>query len=426
MIVAIFVFAPIGLPAWYCCSLTRILGVPLIAGISFEIIKFAGRNRRRALGARGDVARPAAAEADHARARPATSSPSPSPRMEAVLAVENPLGASDEDRVGMEVVGLTASSRRLHSAHDRVARRADRGALRRASRAQMTDPEVIADRNALRRGRARVPRGWSPRRKLAERVAPRDRRRGGRARAAGRGRRGPRAARAAATLASARIEELEEEIRLAMVEPDPNDDKNVIVEIQGGAGGEEAGLWAGDLYRMLTKLRRAARLQDRAAGRRRRQVHVRDQGRRRLLGLQVRGRHAPRPARARDRVAGPHPHLDRDRRGAARGRGRRRPHRPERPADRRLPLVRARAASRSTRPTRRCGSRTSRRASSSRCRTRSASCRTARRRCASCARGSTSARWPSSRPSWPPTAARRSAPATAPRRSAPTTTASAA
>lgn len=51
----------------------------------------------------------------------------------------------------------------------------------------------------------------------------------------------------------ARLGELEEEIRLAMVEPDPNDDKNVIVEIQGGAGGEEAGLWAGDLYRMFTR-----------------------------------------------------------------------------------------------------------------------------------------------------------------------------
>ena len=50
-----------------------------------------------------------------------------------------------------------------------------------------------------------------------------------------------------------RIEELEEEIRLAMVEPDPNDDKNVIVEIRGGAGGDEAGLWAGDLFRMLTR-----------------------------------------------------------------------------------------------------------------------------------------------------------------------------
>jgi peptide chain release factor 1 len=50
-----------------------------------------------------------------------------------------------------------------------------------------------------------------------------------------------------------RMERLEEEIRLAMVERDPNDDKDVIVEIRGGAGGDEAGLWAGDLYRMLTR-----------------------------------------------------------------------------------------------------------------------------------------------------------------------------
>ena len=50
-----------------------------------------------------------------------------------------------------------------------------------------------------------------------------------------------------------RIEALEEEIRLAMVERDPNDDKNVIVEIRPGAGGDEAALWAGDLYRMLTR-----------------------------------------------------------------------------------------------------------------------------------------------------------------------------
>jgi peptide chain release factor 1 len=50
-----------------------------------------------------------------------------------------------------------------------------------------------------------------------------------------------------------RIEQLEEEIRMAMVERDPNDEKSVIVEIQGGAGGDEAGLWAGDIYRMLTK-----------------------------------------------------------------------------------------------------------------------------------------------------------------------------
>ena len=47
MIVAIFVFAPIGLPAWYWLVLTRVLGIPLIAGISFEIIKVAARHRDR-------------------------------------------------------------------------------------------------------------------------------------------------------------------------------------------------------------------------------------------------------------------------------------------------------------------------------------------------------------------------------------------
>jgi peptide chain release factor 1 len=50
-----------------------------------------------------------------------------------------------------------------------------------------------------------------------------------------------------------RLEELGEEIRLAMVEPDPADDKDVIVEIRPGTGGDEAGLFAGDLYRMLVR-----------------------------------------------------------------------------------------------------------------------------------------------------------------------------
>ena len=49
------------------------------------------------------------------------------------------------------------------------------------------------------------------------------------------------------------MEQLAEELRLAMVERDPNDAKNVIVEIRAGAGGDEAALFAGDLYRMLTK-----------------------------------------------------------------------------------------------------------------------------------------------------------------------------
>jgi peptide chain release factor 1 len=50
-----------------------------------------------------------------------------------------------------------------------------------------------------------------------------------------------------------RIGQLEEELRLAMVQRDPNDDKHVIIEIQGGAGGDEAGLWADDVYRMLAR-----------------------------------------------------------------------------------------------------------------------------------------------------------------------------
>jgi peptide chain release factor 1 len=65
-----------------------------------------------------------------------------------------------------------------------------------------------------------------------------------------------------------RMAELEEEIRLAMVERDPNDEKNVIVEIRPGAGGEEAALWAGDLYRMLTRYaeRRGFQVEPLAAG----------------------------------------------------------------------------------------------------------------------------------------------------------------
>ncbi|HEV7774937.1 MAG TPA: peptide chain release factor 1 [Conexibacter sp.] len=56
-----------------------------------------------------------------------------------------------------------------------------------------------------------------------------------------------------AAAARERIEALDEEIRLAMVEQDPNDDRNVIVEIRPGAGGDEAGLFAGDLYRMFNR-----------------------------------------------------------------------------------------------------------------------------------------------------------------------------
>jgi uncharacterized protein YqhQ len=103
MIVAIFVFAPLGLPAWYWLLLTRILGVPLIAGISFELIKFAGRNRRRRWvravmwpGLKLQLL--TTREPDLEELAVAIAS------LEAVLALEPPGALSAADMVGVEVV----------------------------------------------------------------------------------------------------------------------------------------------------------------------------------------------------------------------------------------------------------------------------------------------------------------------------------
>jgi uncharacterized protein YqhQ len=103
MIVAIFVFAPIGLPAWYWLVATRILGVPLIAGISFEIIKFAGRNRRKrwvrsVMWPGLQLQKLTTREPDLDELAVAIAA------MEAVLAVETPGEQSAEDLVGVEVV----------------------------------------------------------------------------------------------------------------------------------------------------------------------------------------------------------------------------------------------------------------------------------------------------------------------------------
>ena len=50
-----------------------------------------------------------------------------------------------------------------------------------------------------------------------------------------------------------RIESLEEEIKLLLIPKDPQDEKNAILEIRGGTGGDEAAIFAGDLFRMYTK-----------------------------------------------------------------------------------------------------------------------------------------------------------------------------
>jgi uncharacterized protein YqhQ len=103
MIVAIFVFAPIGLPAWYLLLGSRILGVPLIAGLSFEVIKWAGRNRRKPwvqklMWPGMQLQKLTTREPDHEQLAVAIAA------MEAVLEFEDPRAASDEDKVGMEVV----------------------------------------------------------------------------------------------------------------------------------------------------------------------------------------------------------------------------------------------------------------------------------------------------------------------------------
>jgi peptide chain release factor 1 len=115
----------------------------------------------------------------------------------------------------------------------------------------MTDPEVIADRQRY----AEVGREYSalePAHDLAlEWLRTRDDAAGAQELLAEDG--DDPELREMLTASRERMAEIEEELRLAMVERDPNDDKDVIIEIQGGAGGEEASLWAGDVFRMLSK-----------------------------------------------------------------------------------------------------------------------------------------------------------------------------
>ena len=133
---------------------------------------------------------------------------------------------------------------------------------------------------------------------------------------------------------------------MALVERDPNDAKDVIVETRQGVGGDEAALWAGDVHAHADAVRRAPGLRGRAAriepqrGGRLQGGDLRREGRRRVLGVQMGRRHASRAARPRHGVPGAHPHLHCDRRGHAGGGGRGGRDRPERPEDRRLPLDR--------------------------------------------------------------------------------------
>ena len=116
--------------------------------------------------------------------------------------------------------------------------------------AQMSDPEVIGDRERYAEV-GREYRELQPARELAEEYATLKDDLEGARELLSEGE--DEELRGVVEEAPGRLEELEEEIRLAMVERDPNDAKNVIVEIRAGTGGDEAALFAGDLYKMLTR-----------------------------------------------------------------------------------------------------------------------------------------------------------------------------
>ena len=103
MIVSIFVFAIAGLHAWWILVLTRIVGLPIIIGISFELIKWAGAQPPAPLGAGRHVSRPAAQ-------RLTTREPSLDQlevaiaALNAVLAHETPGDFDAAELVGVEVV----------------------------------------------------------------------------------------------------------------------------------------------------------------------------------------------------------------------------------------------------------------------------------------------------------------------------------
>ena len=173
-------------------------------------------------------------------------------------------------------------------------------------------------------------------------------------------------------LAQAEIDELgvrqaklEEELRALLVPRDPNDDKNVFVEIRAGAGGDEAGLFAAELFRMYTKYAERQRWKWEVIDSHPtgvgglKEVVALVAGPGRVEPAQVRARRAPRAARARHRVERAHPHLDGDGGGAAGGGGRRREGGREGHPGRRRIAPPARAARASTPPTPRCGSPTS-------------------------------------------------------------------
>jgi uncharacterized protein YqhQ len=103
MIIAVFVFAPIGRPALHWLILSRVLGIALVAGLAYEVIRWAGRNREKRW-VRG-LMWPGLQLQKLTTREPSLDQLEVSiAALEAVLAVEDPAQSTEEDRLGMEVV----------------------------------------------------------------------------------------------------------------------------------------------------------------------------------------------------------------------------------------------------------------------------------------------------------------------------------
>ena len=108
----------------------------------------------------------------------------------------------------------------------------------------------------------------------------------------------------------ASVSEIEQELRILLLPKDPNDEKNVIVEIRAGAGGDEAALFAADLYRMYCKY----------AEQQHWKVDTMNSNENGIGGFkeivfqtEIRERGTPRTAYSGDRIRWTYPHFDSDR-----------------------------------------------------------------------------------------------------------------